>query len=108
MKTETEIRAKLRYYQEMLAGFTAARNIEVPETFLTVEQISPGQGLAALHLTAEMGEAIGVLPPEDQQWFRFTCDYYTRHMQGFLEDRISVLKWTLDENGVIDGGGGEV
>ncbi len=99
MKSEAEIRTKLDIYKRMLAGFWAGRNIDKPSVFLTVEHSLPGEGLAGLHSTVEMDKAIAKMSLEDQQGIKGVFEDYVQHTQRFLEDRISILKWVLDEEG---------
>ncbi len=99
MKSETEIRTKLTHYEAMLAGFRAAHNTDHPEVFLGTEHILPGAGLEALRSSTEMDKAISNLPPEDQQGIKRVFEGYARHMAELMEDRISILKWILDEQG---------
>jgi hypothetical protein len=106
MKSEAEIRAKLNYYEGMLAGFMAGCNVDRPDVFLAVEQTSPGEALATLSLTNKLAGMIRELPPEDQKGLSEALGDYVRQLQRFLEDRITILKWVLDEKDVPGGGGG--
>ncbi len=105
MKSEAGIRAKLSYYERILAGFMANCNVDRPDVFLAVEQISPGDGLATLSLATKLAGVIRGLPPEDQKGPSDAWGDYSRQLQRFLEDRITILKWVLDENDVPGGGG---
>lgn len=99
MKSESEIRDKLNRYRAMLAGFMAAHNVDRPDTFLAIEEALQGEGLTALRLTGEMDKAIQNLPPEDRQPMKKLFEDYVQRTQSFLEDRISILEWILDESG---------
>ena len=99
MKSDAEIRAKLDYYKGILAGFTAGSNVDSPDVFLAVEQAFPGRALAALSLTNELAEMVKHLPSEDQKGISEAFADYARQFQRFLESRITILKWVLDEGG---------
>jgi hypothetical protein len=64
-----------------------------------VEQISPGEALKTLSLTNKLVEMIKELPPEDQDGVSEAFEDYAQRFQRFLEDRITILKWVLDEGG---------
>jgi len=98
VKSEAEIKAKLLYYQGILAGFEAAHNIDKVSVFLALERLFPGEGQATLTLSTKMEEAIGKLPPEDQSGIKETFGGYPRDVQLFLENRIAILKWVLGES----------
>ena len=97
MKSETEIRSKLHYYQGVLAGYRADRDADTPEALLAIENILPGEGMGILRSAAQLEAMISKFPPYDQQRVRHLWEDHGRHMLQFCEDRIAFLKWILDE-----------
>ncbi len=98
MKSEAEIRAKLTYYQCLLAGFRAGANIDRASIFLALEQLFPKEALSSLRLRTDVEETIAELPLEDQGWVKEAFANHIRDLQGFLEDRVAILKWVLDQS----------
>ena len=97
MKSESDIKDKLARYEGMLTGLRAAKGIDRPGVFLAVERVLPGQGVAGLRSTVELDKALKGFPPEDQQGIQQAFADYVQHMPDFLEGRICILKWVLDE-----------
>jgi len=70
MRSETEIRQKLDYYEGILAGVEAGRVVDNPAVFLLVSQHFPREAMEMLLSSYQTNELIQKLPPEDQPWVR--------------------------------------
>jgi len=103
MRSETEIRQKLDYYEGILAGVEAGRVVDNPAVFLLVSQHFPREAMEMLLSSYQTNELIQKLPPEDQPWVRQWFNSLAGFARQVLETRISILRWVLEKE--MDGGG---
>jgi len=96
VKSETEIREKLEYYEVMLAGIEAGRAIDIAGIFLNVSEHFPKEALEVLHISAKVDELLSILPTEDQPWVRQWFSSLGGFAREVLTSRISILRWTLE------------
>ena len=104
MKSETEIREKLEYYEGMLAGLEAGRTIDLAGAFLNVSEHFPKEALEVLHISAKVDELVGILPLEDQPWVRQWFNSLAGFAREALSSRISILRWALEAKKESGGG----
>ncbi len=102
MKSETEIRDRLTYYQKMLSSIRIAQVIDSPEVFIAVSERFPNEAIALLRSSQQgddiIKEATAKLPREDQELFRRSFEASWDHLQRLVENKIRTLKWVLEEN----------
>jgi len=109
MKSETEIREKLTYYEGIMAGLEAGRMIDNPGIFLQMSQHFPKEAMEMLDTANRMDELIRGLPVEDQPWIRQWLGSLATFARQVLETRINLLRWILEketEAGGVTGGEG--
>ncbi len=82
MKSETEIRDRLTYYQKMLSSIRIAQVIDNPEVFIAVSERFPNEAIALLR--SSQGDDI--------------IKEATANLQRLVENKICTLKWVLEEN----------
>jgi len=104
VKSETEIREKLEYYEVMLAGIEAGRAIDIAGIFLNVSEHFPKEALEVLHISAKVDELVGILPLEDQPWVRQWFNSLAGFAREALSSRISILRWALEAKKESGGG----
>ena len=104
MRSETEIREKLKYYEGMLAGIEAGREIDIAGMFLNVSEYFPKEAQEMLHISAKVDELLSNLPAEDQPWVRQWFSSLAGFAREALSSRISILRWTLEGGGRRAGG----
>ena len=104
MKSETEIKGKLDYYEAVLAGMESGRMIDNPDIFLRLSQHFPREAMEMLNDLASTEAQVNGMPSEDQPWVREWFGSLTGFAREALRSRISVLGWVLERAG-DDGGG---
>ena len=105
MRSETEIREKLKYYEGMLAGIEAGRAIDIAGIFLNVSEYFPKEAQEVLHISAKVDELLSNLAAEDQPWVSQWFDSLAGFAREVLVSRISILRWALEAK--TERGGGD-
>lgn len=109
MRTETEVREKLDYYQAMLAGIEVGRSIDNPNVFLALSEHFPKEAVEMLQASVKIDELVSKLPVEDQQWIWLWFSSLVIFARQVLGNRITILNWVLQNekgDGGVTGGGG--
>jgi len=109
MKSETEIRQKLEYYEGMLAGMEAGKELGNPDIFLAFSSRFPGEVMELLGSTSRAEMLIQRMPPDDRPWVRQWFGSLVTFARQVLETRIGLLRWVLEkemEAGGVTGGDG--
>ena len=105
MRSETEIREKLSYYEAILAGMESGRTIDNPETFLQVSRHFPREAMEMLANLVKAEMLVGNLAAEDQPWVSQWFDSLAGFAREVLVSRISILRWALEAK--TERGGGD-
>lgn len=105
MKSETEIREKLNYYEAILAGMESGRMLDKPEILRRLSRYLPREVMEMMNNSSLTEVLVGTLPPEDQPWVRQWVNSLAGFAQEAVISRISILRWALEAK--TESGGGD-
>lgn len=104
MKSETEIREKLEYYEAILAGMESWKMIDNQDILRRARRYFPREIIGMLnHLTHTEG-MVGLLPAEDQAWVTQWHNSLGGFAREVLTSRIGILRWALEAKAERGGG----
>ncbi len=95
MKSESEIKDKLRYYEGMLTGVEVGKKIDKADVFLEFSKYFPDAAMHMLKTSADLEKVVQNSPSEDQRWMGewfSNLGSYARHIS---EARAEILRWVL-------------
>ncbi len=101
MKSEQEIKDKLRYYEGMLTGFEVGKKIDKTDVFLEFSKYFPGAAMHMLGTSAHLEKLVQNSPSEDQRWMGEWFSNLGCYALKISEARAEILRWVLstDEEG---------
>jgi len=110
MRSEAEIRRKLKYYESILIGMEAGRMVDIAAIFLQLLELHSEKATAMLKTLSEGEKFIRESPPEDRSWIRYGLqDSFLHYARETLRNRMVILRWVLEmepDSGWPEGGGG--
>jgi hypothetical protein len=104
VKSETEIREKLKYYEAMLKALESWKMIDNQEILRRVSRYFPSEVMEILNNLTHTEGVVELLPAEDQAWvtqWHNSLDGFAREV---LTSRISILRWALEAKKESGGG----
>ena len=104
MKSETESREKLKYYEAMLKAVESWKMIDNQEILRRVSRYFPSEVMEILNNLTHTEGVVELLPAEDQAWvtqWHNSLDGFAREV---LTSRISILRWALEAKKESGGG----
>ena len=104
MKSETEIREKLKYYEAMLKALESWKMIDNQEILRRVSRYFPSEVMEMLNNLTHTEGVVELLPAEDQAWVTQWHNSLGGFAREVLTSRIGILKWALEAKAERGGG----
>jgi len=104
MKSETEIREKLEFYEAILAGMESWKMIDNQDILRRARRYFPREIMEKLNNLAQTEGMVGMVPAEDQAWFTQWYNSLGGFAREVLTSRIGILKWALEARAERGGG----
>lgn len=103
MKSEEEIKEKLRYYEAILAGMESWKMTDNQDILRQARRYFPREIMEMLNNLAHTEGMVGLLPAEDQAWVTQWHNSLGGFAREVLTSRIGILKWALAAKGREEG-----